>query len=66
MLPPAVKIYYSKGKSVSRRALDKVQPGEMFSFDKMGTQVWNEDVDDPSGSQSQGLDEQFFDAAALA
>ncbi len=34
----------------------------MFGFDKIGKQVWNEDFDDPSGSQSQGLDEQFFDA----
>ncbi len=62
MLPPVVKIYDSNCKRVSRRALDKVQPGEMFSFDKMGTQVWNEDIDYPSGSQSQGLDEQVFDA----
>ncbi len=62
---PATKIYDCNGKRVSKRVLEKVKPGEMYGYDKMGTQVWNEDDDDPSSSQSQsqsqGPDNEFFE-----
>ena len=57
-----MKIYDGNGTRIAKRTLDKVRPGEMYGYDKRGLQVWNEDVEDPSGSQSQGPDEQFFEA----
>ena len=51
MLDPAMKIYHSNSKRIAKRTLDKVRPGEMNWYDKRGLQVWNKNVEDPSGSQ---------------
>ena len=62
MLDPKTRIYDRNGKRVSAREFAKVRPGEMYGFSREGSQVWNEDAEEGSGSQSQGPDDDFFNA----
>ena len=60
MLDQTMKIYDRDGKRVAKRVLDKVGPGELYGYNRMGCQVWKEDLPEDSGSQSEGPDEDFF------
>ncbi len=39
MLDPTIKIYYHNCKHVSKCALAKVRPGEMYGDNKMGASI---------------------------